>query len=79
MKELTTTKATYRDIAITVSFDRFGGNRVFCCSSSLVGKRQEDKWFPTQGEALANERRDIDTKLGIPPSTEVRRQSRGRW
>jgi len=78
MKELTTTKATYREIAITVSSDRFGGNRVYCCASSLVGPRQEDKWFPTQGEAIANERHDIDTKLGIPPSTEVRRYSRGR-
>jgi hypothetical protein len=76
MKDLTTTKATYRDIAITVSFDRFGGNRVFSCASSLVGQRKEDKWFPTQGEAIANERRDIDTKLGIVPSTEVRRYSR---
>jgi hypothetical protein len=78
MKELTTTKATYRDIDITVSFDRFGGNRVFCCASSLVGQRKEDKWFPSQGEAIANERHDIDTKLGIAPSTEVRRNSRWR-
>lgn len=78
MKELTTTKATYRDINISVSFDRFGGNKVYCCASSLVGQRHEDKWFPTQGEALANERHDIDTKLGIPPSTEGRRYNRGR-
>ena len=77
MKELTTTKATYRDIDITVSFDRFGGNSVFCCSSSLIGQRHEDKWFATQGEAIANERHDIDTKLGIPPSPEGRRT--GRW
>ena len=77
MKELTTTKATYRDIDITVSSDHVGGNRMFCCSSSLVGRRKEDKWFPTQGEAIANERHDIDAKLGIVPSTEVRRP--GRW
>ena len=78
MKELTTTKATYRDVKISVHSDRFGGNRVFCCGNSLTGPHQEDKWFPTQGEAIANERRDIDTKLGIPPSTEVRRNSRWR-
>ena len=76
MKELTTTKATYRDIDISVSSDRFGGNKVYCCASSLVGQRKEDRWFPTQGEAIANERREIDTKLGIAPSTEVRRYSR---
>lgn len=78
MKELTTTKVTYRDINISVSSDRFGGNKVYCCASSLIGQRKEDKWFPSQGEAIANERRDIDMKLGIPPSTEVRRNSRWR-
>src|SRR4030042_71886 len=72
MKGLTTTKATYRDIEITVFSDQFGGNRVYCCASTLIGQRKEDRWFPSQGEAIANERRDIDTKLGIPPSTEGR-------
>ena len=73
MKGLTTTKATYRDIEIAVYSDQFDGNRVFCCVSNLVGQRNEDRWFPTQGEAIANERRDIDAKLGIPPPTEKRR------
>ena len=77
VKELTTTKATYRDIMISVHSDRFGGNRVFCCANSLGGHR-EDKWFPTQGEAIANERHEIDRKLGIPPSEEERRDGRGR-
>jgi hypothetical protein len=40
---------------IAVYVDRFGADRVFCCTSSLVGQRKEDKWFPTQGEAIANE------------------------
>jgi len=78
MKGLTTTKATYRDIDIAVFSDQFGGNRAFCCTSSLAGQRKEEKWFPTQGEAIACERHDIDTKLGIPPSTEGRRSSWGR-
>jgi len=77
MKELTTTKATYRDIMISVHSDRFGGNRVFCCANTLTGPKREDKWFPTQGEAIANERYEIDRKLGIPPSTEERRYVRG--
>ena len=78
MKELTTTKATYRDITISVHSDRFGGNKVFCCANSLTGQRQEDKWFPTQGEAIANERHEINRKLGIPPSEGDRRYGRGR-
>jgi hypothetical protein len=78
MKGLTTTKATYRDNEIAVYSDRFGSDRVFCCSSSFVGQRKEDRWFPTQGEAIANERHDIDAKLGIVPSTEGRRYGRGR-
>jgi len=73
MKELTTTKATYREIDIAVFSGQFGGNKVYCCASSLIGQRKEDKWFPTQGEALANERRDIDMKLRIPSSPEERR------
>jgi len=77
MKELTTTKATYRDIMISVHSDRFGGNGVFCCANTLTGPKREDKWFPTQGEAIANERYEIDRKLGIPPSTEERRYVRG--
>ena len=78
MKGLTTTKATYRDNEIAVYSVRFGSDRVFCCSSSFVGQRTEDKWFRTQGEALANERREIDAKLGIVPSPEVRRYGRSR-
>jgi hypothetical protein len=49
---------------------------VFCCATSLVGQRQEDKCSPSYGEAIANDRRDINTKLGIAPSAEVCRYSR---
>ena len=78
MKEPTTMKATYRDVTISVYSDRFGGSRVFYCANSLSGPHDEDKWFPTQGEATANERHEIDKKLGIPSSAEERRYSRGR-
>jgi hypothetical protein len=78
MKGLTTTKAFYRDNEIAVYSDRFCSERVFCCSSSFVGQRKEDKWFSTQGEALANERRDIDAKPGITLPIETRRYGRGR-
>jgi len=78
VKGLTTTKATYRDNEIAVYSDRFGSDKVFCCSSSFVGQRAVDKWFPTQGEALANERREIDEKLGFTPQKGVRRGGWGR-
>lgn len=70
MKFLTTTKATYRDIAITVSSERFENKTMFCCSNSLRGLVKEDKWFDTQGEALAHERRLIDEKMGFAPRPE---------
>jgi hypothetical protein len=73
MKQLTTTKATYMNVTITVSSDRF------CCDNSLGGLRAEDKWFPTQGEAIAAERHVIDKKLGIvTPPVEEPRYRRGR-
>jgi hypothetical protein len=76
MKQLTTTKATYRDIEISVSSKRFENKTMFCCSSSVRGPHAEDKWFDTQGEALANERREIDMKMGFQPRPETIRR---RW
>ena len=76
MKQLTTTKATYRDISITVSSERFESKTMFCCSSNLRGPVAEDKWFETQGEALANERREIDQRMGFAPRPETPRR---RW
>jgi hypothetical protein len=78
MKQLTTTKATYRDIPITVSSDKFDSKTMFCCSSSVRTPATEPKWFETQGEALANERREIDQKMGFAPRPEAikRRWSR---
>jgi hypothetical protein len=78
MKQLTTTKATYSGITISVSSDRFGGEKIFCCENSLSGPRREDKWFPTQGEAMANERREIDRRMGVIRPIEEPRYRRGR-
>ena len=78
LKQLTTTKATYLDVTISVSSDRFDGNTMFCCGNSLEVRRSEDKWFPTQGEAIANERREIDRRKGIVRPMEEKRNRWGR-
>jgi len=65
MKQLTTTTATYREIAISVSSERFEGKTMFCCGNRLSGPQTEDKWFSTQRAALANERLEIDKKMGL--------------
>ncbi len=69
MKQLTTTKATYRTIEISVSSERFEGKTRFCCNNSL-SPNTEDKWFDTQRAALANERIKIDDKMGFPSDRE---------
>jgi ABC-type multidrug transport system permease subunit len=63
VKTKTTTKATHRDIEIIVLSDRIGHQRMFTCTNSR-NKTSEGDWFPTQGEAIANERREIDRLLG---------------
>jgi hypothetical protein len=78
MKQLTTTKATYMGIAISVSSERFDGKTMFCCGNSLSGPRAEDKWFEGQGEAIANERHEIDRKKGIVRPMEEQRKRWGR-
>jgi len=67
MKQLTSTKAMYRDVAISVSSERFNGTIMFSCATRFRNASSEDKWFATQGEAIANERHAIDDKLGLPP------------
>jgi hypothetical protein len=65
MKQLTTTKAKYRAVEISVSSERFEGKTMFCCNNSLSGPDAEDKWFDTQRAALASERLKIDDKMGF--------------
>jgi len=78
MKELTTTKAVYSGVTISVSADRFDGKAMFCCANSLEGPHREDKWFETQGQAMANERQQIDRKMGIVRPVEEQRRRWGR-
>jgi hypothetical protein len=60
----TTTKATHREVEIIVLSDRIGQQRMYTCTNSRANKNSEGDWFPTQGEAIANERREIDRLLG---------------
>jgi len=57
----------YRDIAISVSSSKIGTETMFCCATKFRDPSVQEKWFATQGEAIANERNEIDGKLGIPP------------
>jgi hypothetical protein len=78
MKQLTTTTATYSKVMISVSSDSFAGRTMFCCGNSLGGRPAEDKWFATQGEAIASERHEIDRRMGIVHPVEERRSRWGR-
>ncbi len=64
MKTTTTTRATHRGVEITVMSDRIGHQTMFCCSNGRSNGRDEEAWFSTQGEAIANERHRIDGSLG---------------
>jgi len=70
MKQLTKTRATYRGVDITVSCDRINGRMMYTCRNSAAGVKQEEQWFLTQGEAIANERYVVDRVLGIPSKQE---------
>lgn len=60
MIKTTTTKATYRGIQIVVISDHNGHGTTFACTNNSGKRRAEEKWFSTQGEAIANERNEID-------------------
>lgn len=64
MKKTTTTRATHRGIDIVVMSERTGRRTAYSCRNSLGTERAEEKWFSTQGEAIANERLEIDRILG---------------
>lgn len=64
MKTTTTTRATHRGVEIIVMSERIGHQTMFCCTNGRSSGREEDQWFPTQGEAIANERYRIDSSLG---------------
>jgi hypothetical protein len=60
----TTTKATHRGINIVVMSNNDGHVTRFSCTNSSGGPKLMELWFATQGEAIANERREIDKVLG---------------
>jgi hypothetical protein len=64
MKKVTTTKATHRGIEIAVMSENTGHGTTYSCTNTSGRPKLIDKWFATQGEAIANERLEIDEVLG---------------
>lgn len=60
MIKKTTTCATYRGVEIIVMSDNSGRGTRYSCTNNSGKAKAAEKWFPTQGEALANERQEID-------------------
>lgn len=65
MIKVTTTKATHRGIEIVVMSENLGQGTTYSCSNNLGKPKGIQKWFPTQGEAINNERNEIDAVCGI--------------
>ncbi|MCI0484144.1 MAG: hypothetical protein L0Y78_06145 [candidate division NC10 bacterium] len=63
MIKVTTTKATHRGVEIAVMSDNDGFVTVYSCTNTSGRPKMSPKWFPTQGEAIANERNEIDQVL----------------
>ena len=63
MIKTTTTKATYKGIEIRVVSDISGHGTTYSCTKNSGKPKMFEKWFATQGEAIANERQEIDAVL----------------
>ena len=63
MRKLTTTKATHRGIEILVVSENSGHGTTYSCTNNSGRPKVSEKWFATQGEAIANERHEIDAML----------------
>ena len=63
MIKVTTTKATHRGIGISVISDNTGQGMKYSCTNDCGKPKAIVSWFPTQGEAIANERHEIDAVL----------------
>ena len=63
MEKLTTTKATHRGIEIRVVSHNDGNGNTYACTNNSGKSKGNKKWFATQGEAVANERHEIDAVL----------------
>jgi hypothetical protein len=59
MKKVTTTKATYRGVEIKVMSENNGHGTTYSCTNNSGKPKMIEKWFGTQGEALADERHEI--------------------
>ena len=59
----TTTKATHKGVNITVLSEQKGRAKIFSCLNDTGRSKLSVQWFSTQGEAIANERREIDAVL----------------
>lgn len=63
MRKTTTTRATYRGIEIMVLSENLGHGTTYSCTNNSGRTKVIEKWFPTQGEAIANERHEIDSVI----------------
>lgn len=63
MTKVTTTKATHRGVDITVISENSGHGTTYACTNNSGKPKVVQKWFTTQGEAIANERHEIDEVL----------------
>jgi len=63
MMKVTTTKATHRGIQMAVMSERTENGLRFCCTNDCSKPKSTEKWFSSQGEAIANERYEIDAVL----------------
>jgi len=63
MTKVTTTKATHRGVGIKVISENIGHGTTYSCTNESCKPRITVKWFATQGEAIANEREEIDAVL----------------
>jgi hypothetical protein len=63
MAKITTTKATHLGYQITVLSEMQDRTTLFACTNDTGRQKHAQQWFPSQGEAIANERREIDVAL----------------
>jgi hypothetical protein len=63
MVEVTTTKATHRGVGIAVMSERTEQGLRYCCTNERSSSKVNVLWFVTQGEAIANERHEIDAVM----------------
>ena len=63
MKKVTTTKATHRGVEIAVLSYNNGNGTTYSCTNNTGKLKLTETWFSTQGEAIANEREEIDSVL----------------